>query len=243
VSTEPGAGHIYRFQLAKRDRQAVLVTSQELEEFLQNSPKLYHMAEFDSWSSIRDRGLLSTTAILDLYGVQGAERRQIEEVRRPASVTLTHKTLPPIVIRDQLPMTDAALQQCLQDGLAPRDWYLLLNSRVFFWPSRERLTRLLGAKAYRNKKHDILEVDSRSIVQDYRDKITLSPINSGSTLFDPQPRGKQTFSRIVDYPYSSRPKDNRLAELAIDHSVPDVSGYVTNVLEMQGNEELGSKEP
>ncbi len=140
-------------------------------------------------------------------------------------------------------MTDAALEQCLQDGLTPRDWYLLLNRRVFFWPSKGRLTRLLGAKAYRNKKHDILEVDSRSLVRDYRDKITLSPINSGSTLFKPQPRGKQTFSQIADHHYSTRPKGNRLAELAIDHSVPNVSEYVTNVLEMQGDNELGSKAP
>jgi hypothetical protein len=221
----------------------VLVTDQELEEFLQNSRKLYHMAEFESWPSIRDRGLLSTTAILDLYSVQGEERRQIEEVRRPASVTLKHKTLPPIVIRDQLPMTDAALTPCLQDGLTPRDWYLLLNRRVFFWPSKERLTRLLGAKAYRDKKHDILEVDSSSLVRDYRDDITLSPINSGSTLFNPQPRGKQTFSRIADYPYAARPKDNRLAELAIDHSVRDISAHVTKVVEMQGDKELRSRWP
>lgn len=217
------------------------MTDKELEEFLENSPKLYHMAEFDSWSSIKDRGLLSTSAILDLYGVDGAERRRIEEVRRPASVTLTHKTLPPIVIRDQLPMTDGALNRCLQDGLTPRDWYLLLNFRVFFWPSKERLLRLLGAKAYRNKKHDILEVDSRSLVVDYKDQITLSPINSGSTIFNPQPRGRGTFARITDYAYAKRPKDNRLAELAIDYSVPNMVDYVERVLEMQGDRELKAK--
>jgi hypothetical protein len=187
------------------------------------------MAEFGSWPSMRDRGLLSTTAILDLYGVKGEERRQIEEVRRAASVTLKHPTLPPIVIRDQLPITDSALEKCLQDGLTPRDWYLLLNGKVFFWPSKERLTRFVRATAYRNKKHDILEIDSRALVRDYRVKITLSPINSGSTLFKPQPRGSQTFSRLADYPYAARRSGNRLAELAIDHSVPNISEYVTDV--------------
>ena len=218
------------------------MTDQELEEFFHACPKLYHMAEFESWPSIKDQGLLSTTAILDLYGVRSEERRQIEELRRPESVTLEHETLPPIVIRDQKPMTDTALERCLEDDLKPRDWYLLLNRRVFFWPSWKRLSVLLGAKAYRDRKHDVLEVDSKSLVRDYRDKITLAPINSGSAR-NLQPRGKRTFSRIPNYPYSARPKNNRLAELAVDHSVPEVSKYVIRVLEMQGDNELGSKRP
>jgi hypothetical protein len=216
----------------------VLVTNHELEEFLQNSPELFHMAESESWPSIKERGLLSTTAILDLYGVEGEKRREIEETRRSASVTLQHETLPPIVIRDQLPMSDAALEQCLLDGLKPRDWYLLLNQRVFFWPSKDRLLRLLRARAYRNKEHDILEVNSRALVDAYREKITLSPINSGSTLFNPQPRGKLTFRRIADYRYTDRPSDNRLAEVAIDHSVPNIRDYVGRVIKMRGAEEL-----
>lgn len=215
------------------------MTEQELTEFLQSSPKLYHMAEFESWWSIKERGLLSTSAILDLYEVEGEQRREIEEVRRPASVVLAHEILPPITIRDQIPMSDDALRKCLLDGLEPADWYRLLNERVFFWPSKERLLRLLGARAYRNKKHDILEIDSASLFANYRDAITLSPINSGATLFDPQPRGKKTFSRIAAYPYGERPKDNRVAEVAIDHSVPDVANYVTRVSQMQGADEVG----
>jgi len=64
------------------------VTETELEELLSDCPTLYHMAEDRSWPSIRHRGLLSTTALLDLYGVKGAARVHIEERRRPASVPL-----------------------------------------------------------------------------------------------------------------------------------------------------------
>ena len=45
------------------------MTETELEELLSDCPTLYHMAEDRSWPSIRHRGLLSTTALLDLYGV------------------------------------------------------------------------------------------------------------------------------------------------------------------------------
>jgi len=54
------------------------VTDAELAELLQDCPTLYHMAERGSWPSIREHGLLSTSALLDLYGKQGAEREAIE---------------------------------------------------------------------------------------------------------------------------------------------------------------------
>ena len=116
------------------------------------------------------------------------------------------------------------------DGLTPRDWYRLLNNRAFFWPSEERLLRLLGARAYRIKRHDILEVDAEAIFRDFSGRITLSPINSGSTLFNPSPRGKQTFSRIKE-----RPIGNRVAEISIDHSVPNIADYVSRVVKTQGD--------
>jgi hypothetical protein len=64
------------------------------------------MAEDGSWPSIRERGLLSTTALLDLYGVQGEPREQIEAQRRRTGVPLEREALPRAVIRDQLPMDD-----------------------------------------------------------------------------------------------------------------------------------------
>lgn len=42
-------------------------------------PRLYHMAERDTWPSIRDRGLLSTSAVLDKFSVIAAH---VIEVRR-----------------------------------------------------------------------------------------------------------------------------------------------------------------
>ena len=98
--------------------------------------------------------------------------------------------------------------------------------------------RLLGARAYRTKKNDILEVNARKLIREYRSKITLSPINSGSTIFNPSPRGKQTFSRIPDYAYAERPRGNRAAELAVDYSIPNIATYVTRIFQMQGDQQI-----
>ena len=51
-------------------------------------PVLFHMAEDGSWESIRARGLLSTSALLDLFEVEGELRLAIESARRPEMVKL-----------------------------------------------------------------------------------------------------------------------------------------------------------
>ena len=67
-------------------------------------------------------------------------------------------------------------------------------------------------------------------------------MNSGCTKPVPHPRDEKTFRRIPDYPYSDwRPKrarGERVVEFAVDDGVPDISNYVTRVVEMHGNKEI-----
>ena len=219
-----------------------MVTRDELEELLQDCPTLYHMAEGNSWSAICVNGLLSTTALLDRYGITGAARVEIEARRRPKSIALVDKVLGHAVIRDQIPMDDKGLTRCLQDGLTPENWYMQLNSKVFFWLTRTRLLRLLNAGTYRLDEHDVLELPSRPLVSAYADKIWFCPMNSGCTKPMPHPRGKLTFQRIEQYPYThwklKRRPGERVVEIAVDYAVPDVAKFVTRVLRMKGSDIL-----
>jgi Family of unknown function (DUF7002) len=114
--------------------------------------------------------------------------------------------------------------------------------KVFFWLTPDRLLRLLGGKAYKQKPHDVLEVDTRALVRAYFEAIWLCPMNSGCTKPMPHPRGDDTFLRIRDYPYAERRrkkrKGERVVELAVDYSVPDIAAYVRRVVVMQGQSEL-----
>jgi hypothetical protein len=220
------------------------VTEAELEELLSDCPTLYHMAEDGSWPSIRERGLLSTSALLDLYGLSGTTRVQIEARRRNTGVTLHREGLPRAIVRDQLPMDDLGLDRCLPAHLDPEDWYRLLNQKAFFWLTRERLLKLLKAGTYRERPHTVIEVDARKLVEAHRPTIWFCPMNSGCTKPYPHPRDEQTFQRIPDYPYSywrgRRRRGERVVELAVDYSVPDVTEFVTRVVRMQGSQELGT---
>jgi hypothetical protein len=202
------------------------------QELAATYPFLYHMAEANSWGSIQRHGLLSTTALLDLFGYNAPKREQIESHRRPRSVVIEHPEYGRAVIRDNIPMTDRALSKCLE-GYTNREWYELLNRKVFFWLSRDRLFKLLGARAYRDKRQTVITVSSAELLARHADKVTLSPINSGSTIMNPVRRGVDTFQPIAEYPFEhwrrKRSRKGAVVELAVDYSVPDISELTTKV--------------
>jgi hypothetical protein len=213
-----------------------------VEDLVAHYPQLFHMAEADTWTSIRTRGLLSTTALLDAFEIDADDRYRIESCHRPECVTISHQKLGAAVIRDQKPMSDAALRKCLQN-MTPRQWYETLNRKVFFWLNHKRLLGLLSARAYRNRKHCVLTLDTSRMVARHLARVTLCPINSGCTVPNPQPRGSHTFLPVESYPFDAwlkkrRSKGQAVVELAVDYAVPDIADFVVRVEHMQDGELL-----
>lgn len=105
---------------------------------------------------------------------------------------------------------------------------------MFFWLTEDRLHRLLQAGAYRDQEHDVLEIDTRSLLEAHRPRISLCPYNSGSTVMNPVPRDENTFARIEDYPYAAwrrkRKRGERAVELTVDYSVPDLRDHARRVV-------------
>lgn len=203
------------------------------EDLLRQYPRLWHMAEDGSWDSIRKHGLLSTTSLLDLYKYTGKARHDLESARRPESALIAVDGMPHAVVRDQKPMTASALEKCLTDGTTPEQWFETLNARVFFWLSRDRLRGLLGARAYRGRPQTVLTLDTKGLVEANRDRIRLSPINSGATIYRPAPRGVDTFLPIADYPFDQwrkkRRASNAVVELTVLDGVQDITDHAIAV--------------
>jgi hypothetical protein len=219
------------------------------EDLAQRFPRLYHMAADGAWESIAQHGLLSTSSLLDLFGYAGERRNRIEGAWRPESVTIRSPEHGNAVVRDQKPMDDSGLRRCLRD-MTPAEWYRLLNSRVFFWLTEERLDRMLTARAYRNELHLVLVVDTAGLLRAHHTRVALSPINSGATKPYPQPRGKHTFQRLPEYPFHelaakrSGGGTDPVVELAVDHAVPDIARHVVRLERRRGStliEELTRK--
>ncbi len=211
----------------------------DIEKLIELHPLLYHMAERDTWSSIQSKGLLSTTAVLDHFGLRGADREPYESQQRPKKMTVQNDPAERIVLRDQKPMPRQRLVSALKDGTSPEQWYRLINDKVFFWTTEERLLRLLNARDYRGLEHDVLTIDSAPFIKAYAEKIWLCHMNSGNTWPMPHARSIETFKRIPGYPAKrSGIPQKPIAELVVDYHVPDIADYVIDVRRMQSSQVL-----
>ena len=196
-------------------------------------PKVYHMAHQDSCPSIHEHGLLSTSALLDLFEIDEEERRAIEAAHRPDSVTITHPIHGRAVVRDQKPMSDKQLAGCLTHGMTPAGWYRELNHRVFLWATRDRLLTMVGARAYRAHPQTVLTISMRRLVDRYADVIEVATINTGSTAYRASPRGPDTFVPLAGFDFDAsrrrRGRQRAIAEVVVDYSLPDVRDLIVSV--------------
>jgi hypothetical protein len=166
--------------------------------------------------------------LLDLFGIEGPKRRDIEACRRKASIEIDDARNRKAVIRDQRPMSDSKLAGCLQDGLTPEEWYRILNGKVFFWLTEQRLVTLMGA--YADREHLVLEVDTSELLKRCADRVMLAPMNTGTTSPMAFPRGRDTFQSPDRYPFEMNKKKKggarkAIVELTVDYSVPDISDF------------------
>lgn len=208
----------------------------EVDQFVDKYPRLFHMAEAGTWPSIRDRGLLSATAALDLLCIEGDDRIAYESAQRTQAMELSPGQASPIVLRHQRAMPPDRLAVALVDGTRPEQWYRLINGRVFFWADEARLHRMLAARDHRRRAYDVLTLDSRRLVERHRERLWLCHMHSGNTRPAAQPRGIDTFQRIHAFP-PFKP----VVEVAFDYSLPDVETYVVDVRRMQEKQALAPR--
>ena len=179
-------------------------------------PCLYHMAAEDNWLSIRSHGLLSTSALLDLFGVRGSKRERLERRHRPKSVTICHPKHGRAVIRDQKPMSDEALRKALPKGMKPSEWYRILNKKVFFWLDEERLEGMLDA--HKTGPHTVLIFNTKNLLEAHKYGAFLSSMNSGYTKRKPAHRDRNTFCQLGD-DSTEHMKRGKIVELSAQHLV------------------------
>lgn len=196
--------------------------------------QVYHLVEASNWSSVQRHGLLSTLELLRLAGVSAEDRKRLSTTQRLRHTILSDE----IAIRDQVPMPTEALQRCLV-GMAPADWYALLNRKVFFWCSRDRLNRQL--RACNNRPQVILTLDTQRLVARHAQGITLTPFNTGNARRKPAIRGQATFvpfhiwlesawrSEAESLGVSERPSSHPPVELTVEGGVRDVTEFITEI--------------
>jgi len=200
------------------------------------------MLEKGSWPSIMKYGLLSTTALLELFGCRGPKRFKIESQLRSGwnPVKIKHPVYGVAFIRDQFPMCDwpqegIYLADLLEDDVTEQQWFEFLNRKTYFWVKKYDLHKILCAPQYKNRAHWILIVNTRALLERYADKVYLCDQNSGS-LYSRRKRGPNIF-----VPFRECPLKKNIIELAVDYGVPDIADFTISVEEYIGTKENGER--
>jgi hypothetical protein len=192
---------------------------------------IYHLAEEANFKSIQECGLLSATRLITAAGLTESDRRSLEREQRREHTELASG----VQIRDQRPMPPDALQGCLV-GLAPADWYGLVNARVFFWLNPGRLDRQRAA--CRSRTQVVLAIDTARLIAAYCKQAEVTPINTGNARRKPALRGAATFVPYATWLKSGwesetkalgippRRRSHPPAELTVRDAVPDIMRFV-----------------
>jgi hypothetical protein len=205
----------------------------DLELLCNLHPQLYHMAHKDALASILRHGLLSTSALLDLFEVFGERRAELETKMRRNLETLAHPKLGTVVLRDQKPIgSDAKLQRSLK-SVSVSDWHQLLNSKVFFWVTRERVSKLRNARAYKRNNHLLLTLRTKDVVQEYKNRVRLCHINSGCCMPIAHPRSPDFFRTIESFDYDywrrkGRTRKNIIVEFVVEYKIENISRFMVD---------------
>ena len=209
----------------------------DTETLIREFPRLYHLAWESSWPSIEEHGLLCARDLLTLYGVNEGRSSELTMQRRPECVRIAGPGLAEAVLRDQKPMSDRRLAGALK-GMELPEWYTILSSMVFFWPTRARVKTMLSA--YRGVRHDMIVVDTGKLVRAEEQDLRLSAINSGATRPFAWPRGRDTFRTIGEFPFEERRRavgrQGAIAEVCAVGSVERIADYVAKVVTVSADD-------
>ena len=184
-------------------------------QFSKLYPKLYHLTFASNLEGIRANGLQSAAALADLHAFDPSEREATLDKRR-----LCIQTLHGVTLRDQHTAPDAKMKSCLVKITIP-EWFALLNSKTFFFLSRDKALRL--AETYSAYENLLLEVDTAKLLATHARHTTLCRINPGGFLYNPRPRGRASFIPLADFAYKN--KRDTPAELTIDTPIPNILDF------------------
>jgi len=203
-------------------------------------PHIYHMSEKGSWPQIQEIGLLSTSALLDCCGCNGAERFEIESQLRKRKKTIKHPELGDIYVRDQIPMMDwpdqdIYLDKLLDNGVIRQEWFEFLNGKVFFWVTKNELVKMICAWQYSDEPQWVITINTKDLLEEYVDEAYVSFQNTGS-LYSRRKRGPKSF-----IPFNECRASSGIIELAIDNGVPNLSDFTISVDECLGKKVGGER--
>lgn len=194
-------------------------------------PRLHHFAQAGAHEGVRRHGLLSAAAAVALWGADPS----VLAAPRPRAVRLDHPEHGVLWLNDNRPLRAGPLARCLEGGLTPDDWLASLNARVFLWAREEDGLGFARARLAQGHPTELMVFDALGLARAHWGRIEVAPINTGSALRRPAPRGPGTFAPAegLDWAAWRRRRGlsapDRIKEVTVLGAVPDAGDHLMEV--------------
>lgn len=176
-----------------------------IEKFIKERPYLYHLtSRSNSKLIIEEKRIYSANELIKMSKNKQHLSVQREKRTDHYLISINGNTY---ALRDQQPISEKALAKCLTDGWSVSDFLFHLNSRVFMWPTLDRLRRHFNR--YKEEKPVIFRFPTEEILA-INSHVLFCRLNSGATRANsylggkPPARGKQTFLPANQFPHPVR---------------------------------------
>ena len=186
--------------------------SETPERFAARFPRLWRLAERGSHEGIRRHGLLTAAEAAARAG------HGLRPERRPGFVELTLSDGTPVVISDNIPLSEKRLSGALEDGLSVADWIERLNARAFFWTDRSSGEAHLAARTRLGRRSEWQKYETLGLLRSCWERAEIAPFNTGSTVRVAVKRGSSTFAPLdgLDYEAWRRARRERGLKKGLD---------------------------
>lgn len=177
----------------------------DIQKFIKDRPYLYHLTSKENAEHIMAQKRLHSANEL----IKMSKDRKHFPVQRQKRVGHYELTIDgkSYILRDQRPISEKALAKCLTDGWSVSDFLFHLNSRVFMWPTLDRLWRHFNR--YEAEKPIIFRFPTEELFA-ANSHAEFCRLNSGATRANsylggkPPARGSQTFLPANQFELSVR---------------------------------------
>lgn len=173
----------------------------DLFAFAKTRPVLYHLTREDAWKPIMKHGLHCAHSLVTLDRGEESATKLLTE-RRTGPEQLGPNAYG-AVLRDQDPISDAMLDQCLALTETTRaQWFDLINRRSYLFARDADLVKMRNRYVNAGETVDVMEVKTQNwlfFLQTRKVPVEVATVSASSTPRTPSPRGPSTWTPLSTY--------------------------------------------
>lgn len=191
----------------------------DLDALVARFPRIWHVTFPGGWGGINRSGLRSSMDLLSSAG-RADEAKAVRPELTKVSTDDVEATL-----RNQV--TNRKDPAPYLDGVSVEEWWELVNSRSFFFTTREDADKMVDNYLGQGHSQEIITFETRRLLAPVSDAVRVSTVSAGVFPRTAGPaRGHGTFLPLAEYTGPSL----KIKEISVTETIPMLDAAVVSVV-------------